>query len=110
VHYHIKPLVLIRRLKVACNQIELGISRCEVMLTALVSAVQAGPARVVVDIDEVEAVTGLGCVSQVAQPLAVCGGIGWEVENYSDASLQQINHQRTCNVPKLAGKTNVVGN
>jgi hypothetical protein len=42
-HNHGKPLALLRRLKVAGDQIEFSVSRREVMLGALVSAMYSAP-------------------------------------------------------------------
>lgn len=84
VNDYVEPFLLIWGDKVAGDQIELGVGCCEVVFTAFISPVQPGAAGFVVDIDEVKAVRGLGGICQTAQPLAVCGRVGGEIENHID--------------------------
>lgn len=84
---YVEPFLLIWGHEVASDQIELSVSRCEVMLAALVSEVQSGSAGFVVDVEEVKAVRGLGGICQTAQPVAVCGRVGGEIEDHIDPGI-----------------------
>jgi len=79
------------------------------MFTAVVAKMQPVSTGIIVDLDVVDEMWNLGCVSQVAQPLSILSSVCRKIQNDSHSSPKDIDDERAQHLPNLAPKTHIVG-